>query len=192
VPDFPPTDDVCSALEVHVRRFFNGHDITTHTWTEGPILEANPHFRVLQIAPRAGKGLWIYVSIGGWATTEHEHHGLEFVMTFPAEAVRGIELLAQTVFYNRAGILGLGHSFPLGEPWLPGSLCDHILISLPHLWGPDLGKCHVGDRHVDFLWLLPITPEERAYKASAGREELESRFEEVGLEYIRADRKSVV
>jgi hypothetical protein len=26
----------------------------------------------------------------------------------------------------------------LGEPWLPGSACDHGLISLPYPWGPEL------------------------------------------------------
>ena len=45
---------------------------------------------------------------------------------------------------------------------------------------------------MDFLWLLPITEAERDLKASSGLEALESRFDEVDLEYWRVDRASVV
>lgn len=61
------------------------------------------------------------------------------------------------VYYHRGGRLGLGRTVPIGEPWLPGSRCDHYLVSLPYPFGPDLQVCHIGDLHVDFLWLLPIT-----------------------------------
>jgi hypothetical protein len=57
--------------------------------------------------------------------------------------------------------------------------CDHWLVSLPYPFGPELQQCHVGDRHVDFLWLVPITKAERDFKASHGQEELEERFEAV-------------
>lgn len=96
------------------------------------------------------------------------------------------------VYYNRAGKLGLGHTVPIGEPWLPGSSCDHFLISLPYPFGGDLQTCHVGDRHVDFLWLLPITGAERTWKVSSGLEALETRFDEVGLRYWQIDRASAV
>ncbi|MDR6416972.1 hypothetical protein J2808_003723 [Pseudarthrobacter sulfonivorans] len=97
-----------------------------------------------------------------------------------------------TVFYNRTGRLGLGHTVPIGEPWLPGSGCDHLLISLPYPFGPDLQTCHVGDCHIDILWLLPITERERTLKVSSGLESLESRFEEAHLRYWKADRESIV
>jgi hypothetical protein len=89
------------------------------------------------------------------------------------------------------GTLGLGHTLPIGEPWLPGSNCDHLLVSLPYPWGPDLETCHVGDRHVDFLWLLPITRAEHDLKIASGLEALESLFEERGLRYWDAHRPSV-
>src|SRR5258706_16411123 len=64
--DFPPCDDVCGALEEHVRRFFHGRDVDTWTWPTGPILQQNPHFRALGVAPEHFSGLWTYVSTGGW------------------------------------------------------------------------------------------------------------------------------
>jgi len=57
---------------------------------------------------------------------------------------------------------------------VPGSRCDRLLVSLPYPWGPNLQTCHVGDRHVDFLWLLPITQEECDFKVTNGLEALES------------------
>lgn len=190
--DFPPCDDLCGALEEHVRRFFAGRRIDAFTWTAGPILEENPHFRVLRVAPSAPSDVWTYVSIGGWAATEAENRGTEFIICTAIEDGRAIELLAMTVFYHRGGKLGLGHTLPIGEPWVPGSLCDHLLVSLPYPFGPDLEIAHVGDRHVEFLWLLPITEAERELKVSDGLEALESRFDEVGLRYWRVDRPSVV
>ena len=190
--DFPPCDDVCGALEEHVRRFFDGQQIEAFTWSEGPILKQNPHFRALRVAPTSANGVWTYVSVGGCAATPNDMHGLEFVLCTSNPESRAVELLAMTVFYNRDGKLGLGHTLPLGEQWLPGSACDHLLVSLPYPFGPELQTCHVGDRHVEFLWLLPITKDERDFKVESGLDALESRFDAVGLRYWQVDRASIV
>jgi hypothetical protein len=190
--DFPPCDDVCGALEEHVRRFFQGHEVQAFTWRAGPIVHTNPHFRVLRVAPTSPRGLWTYVSVGGWAATAETDHGLEFVLTVPAETPRAVELLAMTVYYHAGERLGLGHTYPIGEPWLPGSHCDNILVSLPYPFGPDLQLCHIGDRHLDFLWLLPITEQERAFKIAHGQEALEARFDEIGLRYWEIHRDSAI
>ena len=190
--DFPPCDDVCGAVEEHVRRFFHGQQVEAFTWTAGPVLNANPHFRALRIAPAEPGGLWQYVSVGGWAAAEGQGRGLEFVISTLAETPRAVELLAMVVYYHRSGRLGLGHTLPIGEPWLAGSACDHLLVSLPYPFGPDLQTCHVGDRHVDVLWLLPITQAERDFKAAHGLEVLEQRFDQAALEYWDIGRKSVV
>jgi hypothetical protein len=48
------------------------------------------------------------------------------------EDPRAVELLAMTAHYHRGGKLGLGHTLPVGEPWVPGSRCDCLLVS----WDP--------------------------------------------------------
>lgn len=180
------------ALEEHVRRFFTGRPVAAFTWEAGPVRLANPHFRVLRVEPVTGTGLWQYISVGGWAATEADGGGVEFILSTAAATSRAVELLAMSVYYHRGGRLGLGHTVPIGEPWLPGSACDHLLISLPYPFGPGLQTCHVGDRHVDFLWLLPVTAAERDFKAADGLEALESRFDQMGLKYWDARRRSVV
>ncbi len=190
--DFPPDDDVCGALEAHVRRFFADRHIEAFTWTVGPVLERNPHFRALRVAPERDGGLWTYVSVGGWAATEGAHSGLEFIVCTPYESPSAIELLAMTVHYHWGGRLGLGDTLAIGRPWLPGASCEHLLVSQPYPFGRDVELAHVGDLHVRFLWLLPITASERAFKISDGLEALETRFEAAGLQYWRVDRRSVV
>jgi len=69
VAHFPPCDDVCGALEEHVRLFFHDRDIDVWTWPAGPISQENPHFRVLRVAPVQVDGVWTYLSTGGWAAT---------------------------------------------------------------------------------------------------------------------------
>ena len=161
--------------------------MTAVTWEGGPIRQLNPHFRVLRVGP----GLWQYISVGGWAATEASDWGLEFILSTLAATSRPVELLAMVVHYHRGGRLGLGHTVPIGESWLPGSACDYLLISQPYPFGPDLEICHVGDRHVDFRWLLPITGAERDFKAANGLEALESRFERARLDYWDVGRRSV-
>lgn len=190
--DFPPCDDVCGTLEQHVRNFFDGREIQAFTWPPSPILEHNPHFRVLRVAPSSPKQLWTYVSVGGWAATGAKNVGTEFILCTATEDIRAVELLAMTVYYHEGGKLGLGHTLPLGEPWMAGSQCDYFLVSLPYPFGPDLEIAHVGDRHVEFLWLLPITKAERDHKIADGLEALESRFEEAGLRYWEINRASIV
>jgi hypothetical protein len=36
-----------------------------------------------------------------------------------------------------------GHTVPIGRPWIRGSSCDHLLLSLPYPWGPELETCTV-------------------------------------------------
>ena len=67
-----------------------------------------------------------------------------------------------------------------------------LLVALPYPWGPELQSCHVGDRHVDFLWLLPITKQERDFKVANGLEAPEAVFDERELRYWDPHRLSAV
>lgn len=190
--DFPPGDDICGALEEHVRRSFPDQIIDSIAWDRGPIIETHPHFHVLRIAPARHDGLWTYVSIGGWGSVRDDERGMEFILITPAQTERATELLAMAVYYNRNGRLGLGHTYPIGEPWLSGSHCDHVLVSVPYPFPPSVEIAHIGDRHVEFGWLLPITESERDFKVRHGLEALGSRFDQASIEYADPYRSAVV
>lgn len=89
------------------------------------------------------------------------------------------------------GVLGRRHTVPIGDPWLPGSACDHMLLLEPFLF-PELERCDDARGHVQVLWLLPITEAERDFKIAHGADALIERFETADLEYWLPERKSVV
>jgi hypothetical protein len=108
--------------------------------------------------------------------------------------LRHVELLTMTAFYHETEGLGLGHTFPIGEPWLAGSMCDQFLVSLPYPFGPGLEVCESAGlrRLIRFLWLLPITQAEREYSREHGVEALERLFDDHAIEFWEPQRRSVV
>lgn len=104
-----------------------------------------------------------------------------------------VELLVATSHYHRTGArLGLGDTVNFGRPWLPNSLCDHGLISLPYLDGPTLERLDDNGTKTRFLWLIPITKGEVEFARANGVEALESRFQKLKLNYLDPKRPAVV
>ncbi|MGW1797264.1 suppressor of fused domain protein, partial [Streptomyces sp. NPDC001984] len=137
------------AVESHVRAFFAGHSVEAADYDLGPERRAVvQELRVLVVAPGPHADSWAYVTAGCWAATARDGHGLEFVMTAHVRDRRFVDLMAMLAHYH-CGVhpLGLEHSMPIGEPWAPGSACDHLLISLPHLHGPALERCPLPEGH---------------------------------------------
>lgn len=97
-----------------------------------------------------------------------------------------------TAYHRADHRLDLEHSLPIGEPWLPGSHCDHLLISLPYPHGPDLEKCPLADGHARILRVLPVTAAEMEYRRTQGHEALERLFDENAIVPTDPRRPSVV
>jgi hypothetical protein len=185
-------DRTSAALEAHVRDFFRARSVTTRRWSNAIPGRVSDRFRVLEVEPDRPNGDWIYISIGNWENVHVDRCSLEFILIAPHRSERQVELLTMASYYDRTEHLDLGHVFGLGEPWLPGSTLDAMLVSLPYPFGPKLEDAWVGKKHVRFLWLLPITHAERRYRMERGLEALEARFEANNIDYSRPDRASVV
>ena len=181
-----------TAVDRHIRQFFEGHSITEQQWTLGPHASEMTDFQVLRVAPGKRTHCWTYLSKGA-SVIEHEDGGLvEFLITAPAAHDRHVELLTMVAWYHKSTRLGLGHTVPIGGPWLEKSLCDYLLVSLPYSFGHQLEICNIDDGHIHFHWLLPITKAEREFKITQGIEALEQQFEKSELEYWNPFRQSVV
>jgi len=185
-------DQVYFELETHTRDFFAGHEVADFIWPLGPTQKMWPRFRVLCVSPGPKSNLWVYVSLGAWEINRAKGSSLEFMIFAAEESPRHIELLAMTAHYHFNHNLGLGHTFPIGEPWLEGSNCNHLLVSLPYPFGPALEVCEVDGEHIHLCWLLPITLAERDFKTQYGLEALEELFDTRKLEYWSVGRASVV
>ncbi len=184
--------DLYEGLRRHLQTFFTGHRYRETVWTLGPAVDLLPRLRIAVLGPGPLTNLWVYATVGASEATPDPTDGLEFFMTVPSEDLRHVELLTMTAYYHRTEGLGLGHTFPIGEPWLPDSACDHMLISLPYPFGPELEVCCLGERDFHLYWVLPITKAEREFKAEHGLEALEQRFDAHAIEFWDPQRPSVV
>lgn len=179
------------SVKEHLLSFFSGHTSQIFQWQAGPMMSEMPSFRVLQIAPGPKFGLYTYVSLG--ASGMHMDDGrLEFAIFAQNESSRYVELVTMAAYYHKNQRLGLGDTFPLGEPWIPGATCDHALVSLPYPLGPEFEVCKTNSAHIHILWLLPITAKEREYKVKNGLEALESKFDERAIEFWNLNRLTTV
>jgi hypothetical protein len=182
-----------SAIEAHLRHGFPGQRVVVQGWRTDAM--SAPHVRVLRVDPESRGGLWLHVSSGASLPTEGSTggaHGSEFVLVTPFKTLRAVELLAMVVYFHGVQALSVGDIVSVGEPWLPGSTCGHLLVSNPYLLADELWKLPLPGRTVHFRWVIPITATERAYATERGLDALEQRFEEAGLEYWDPHRASVV
>jgi hypothetical protein len=122
-----------------------------------------------------------------------EERGLELHM-FAHERNDGLaELLTVMAHYHRTGtLLKVGDTVNFGRPWWDGSIAQHGLISLPYLDGPLLEWLPIGDRRIQFLWVIPVTEKEIQYKKQYGLENLEQALERKRVDYLDPKRTSVV
>jgi hypothetical protein len=178
--------------ERHIRQFFAGHSIAEHQWTLGPVPDAIPDFRVFCVGPGPQTRCWTYVSCGASSVSVEGCSKLEFFIVAPTEDLRHVELVTMVGWYHKQSTLGWGHTLPIGEPWLQHSRCDHLLISTPYPYGPELEICNFEGGQIDFLWLLPITQAEKDFKVANDVEALEQLFDDAAIEYWDASRPSVV
>jgi hypothetical protein len=78
---------------------------------------------------------WLYVTSGCWQATQTDGHGLEFVVWAGEDSRVHRQAQMMTAWYHAgppSQRLDNGHTLPIGEPWLPGSQCDHLQMSLPY------------------------------------------------------------
>ena len=148
----------------------------------GPVQQLPVDFEVLRFKPTDTRPVWTYATVG--MSQPSEPNATELHIFAPEASPSIVELLYATAHFHRtASPLGVGHSVNFGRPWLPGSSCDHGLVSLPYLDGPRLEDAWIDGVPVRCLWLIPITASEVAFKRSEGLDALEARFDDGPIEY---------
>lgn len=174
-----------AAISEHQHGYFRGHQVRARRWPADRINERVPGFYVHEFGPGPRFAAWTYATVGVWEAVHSEDgHGVEFVMSSPTRNERIVELLTINAYYHAGPPtqrLDLGHTVPIGEPWLPGSTCDHLFVSLPYPYGPELEVCKWLGGHARHLWLLPITEAEREFKVLHGAEALEKAFDDAAI-----------
>jgi Suppressor of fused protein (SUFU) len=164
---------------------------TFRKWNLGPIHELPVNFSVLEFEPTTTRDLWTYATCG--MSKSEDKNQIELHIFSPTQDKSLVELLTVISHYhNTSSPLDLNHTLNFGRPWLPDSLCEHGLISLPYLDGPQLETLTINNSCIYFFWLIPITYQEVSYKRENGIEALEVEFEKHNFNYANPYRKSVV
>lgn len=148
-----------------------------------------PGFRVRRIAPVRTTDPWVYVTVG--ASESSDGDGVEFLILSPSESPRHVETLAMVASFHASYPLSIGQTVNIGRPWMDGSAADHLLVSLPYPYGPKLEHCDAPGRHMQLLWLVPITEAEARYIRERGLEALEQLLEQGNVDVIAPGRGSV-
>ena len=181
-----------TALHAHVHAFFSKHELTTlERSTRARFVQSHPAFTPSRWRP--ARSFICDICFGGRGLIEKPHATpMEFVLVAPESSARHVELLTMTAYYHATETLEHGHTFPIGQPWLPGSSLDHMLVCRPYPFAPDFELFASDGAHVNLSWLLPITEAERDFKVRRGLEELECRFDEARIQYWNPSRMVVV
>lgn len=182
------SEEYRAELDLHYARTW-GRPGTLSKWKKGPALPQTCY--ILEYQPWDDAGYWVYASCG--MTQHQEPDLLEIFILSPVQTEAHIELLTAIAHYHQTAVrLRLGDTVDFGRPWLPGSHCAFGLISLPYPFGPKLENASILGKTVGVLWLLPITAEERSFKATSGLDALEELFEAQGVDCLDQFRTSVV
>lgn len=185
-------EDVRDAVRHHLEGFWPDHPQEEFVWTLGPIGERLPEFRVRRIAPVKPTDPWVYVTVGASEATEGD--GVEFFILSPSESPGHVETLAMVASFHADPRyrLSIGQTVYIGRPWIEGAAADHLLVSLPLPYGPSLEHCDAPGRHVQVLWLVPITEAEARYVRERGLEALEQLLEQSNVDVVAPKRRSLV
>ena len=156
--------------------------------TAGPMRNFAPDFHILEFPPYPGRDMWTYATNG---MSLGSKNSIELHIFSTKKDSSLIELLTVVAHYSLTGTqLNLGQTINFGRPWQEDSHCTHGLISLPYLDGPELEK--VKGYSTKCYWVVPITQQERNFKAEFGQEALEEKFDVAQIDYVNPNRPSVV
>jgi hypothetical protein len=183
-----------SAILDHLHGFWPNSSISEENWDKGPSRESVPGFRVLKLKSNTPERPVVYVTEGCFVSEPGEHIRHEFFLMSPCEERQHVETLSMlaNLHADERLRLDVGSVVSIGDPWMPGSVCDHLLISIPYPYGPKLEWLRLPDICVRFLWALPITSREAAFAELNGLEPLEQNFDASTVDYLNPFRASVV
>lgn len=183
----------CEAFHQHLHRYFNHRSAIKRpsggtAWN----LDDDEEFHVLEFPPGPRSDRWTYVSVGCGTVQPDGGRRIEFILCARESSERHVEIVERTAFYHVNGhTLDVGHTLPIGQPWLPGGTLDHLLVARPYPFGPMLERFRSGRHHAQLLWLVPITRAESELRHEKGLDALESRLESSGIDYTDPSRTDV-
>jgi suppressor of fused protein SUFU len=155
-----------------------------------------PELAVFELAPPPGgaSAPWLYVSAGASAEPMEDGYGLEFLLCAPRAEPLAAKLVAMVanLHADPRYPLSLGQVVEIGHAWLPGASADHLIVSLPGIFQPELEWLSDRERTIRFIWLVPITKGEAAFARERGLPALQERLGAAQADVTELARASAV
>ncbi len=184
------------AVRAHAARVFPGQPLETLRWDEGGVVENLPEFAVVRVAPPIGApgGAWIHLTAGASAAPMEDGYGLEFVLLTHAPEKLAAKLLAMVanLHADERYPLSLGQTLEVGHGWLPGASADHLLVTLPTFFDPELEWLSDRTHNIRFIWLVPVTRAEAGFARKHGPLPLQEKLGAARVDVAALVRPSVV
>jgi hypothetical protein len=182
------------AVRAHLARVFPGRAQETLAWTAGGIVVNLPELAIVRLAPPASGGAWLHVSAGASEPPMEDGYGLELLLLAPTPDPLATKLLAMVanLHADPRYPLSLGQVVEIGQPWLPGASADHLLVTLPTIFDPELEWLSDRERNVRFVWLVPITRPEADFARKHGYVALQEKLGAAQLDVAALVRGSAV
>lgn len=178
------------AIDMHYAKVWNNSP-QIFLWDKGPFHDLPPEFRILEFKPSKKRDMWTYATRGMSSTNSKKRIELHIFSKSRDHSI--IELLTVIAHYHHTSEnLELNDTVNFGRAWQDDSQCTFGFISLPYLDGPGLEVLQNTGLEINFYWLVPITASEKAFRKKNGTDALEDLFEDKGLNYIDANRASLV
>lgn len=178
----------------HITGYFAQHEVFAIDPPE-EYADRVPGLQVLEVRPGPRVDLVSYVTLGCWEAVQQNGQGHEFVLTARDADLGHVATVAAAAAQHARTLsarLDRGSVVHLARPWMAGSSCDRLLVTLPYPYGPELEWCRWRRNSARILWLMPITAVEHAFVAEQGIDALESRFEALGVSFADPVRPPVV
>jgi len=174
------------AVREHCERAL-GSKTDVLTFNKGPVHELPEDFCVLECAPSEKRNMWVYLTCG---MSFGDANPIEMYMFAPRQAPEILEMFYAIAHYHLTGEeLDATHTVNFGRPWLPGSKCDYGLLSF---MDAEIDWAEIEGEQTRFLWLIPITKQERDYKIEFGFDALDEIFVDNDVNVDEPTRESAV
>lgn len=188
-PDAPAST---RALLKQLHRFFRGARLHARRWPEAHVHKALPHFQVVEISPGARNASWVYVTAGLSGQEVPADKRCEFLLHAEHADSAHVRLLCLLAWFHLTGeTLGIGQVMEIGEPWVPGSILDRLLVCRLHLH-PEIEVIRPKTHHAHVHWVLPLSPWEHAYLCAHGLDALEELFAARRIEFANPFRHGCI
>jgi hypothetical protein len=182
------------AVRAHLARVFPGRAQETLAWSRGGIVVNLPELAIVRLAPPAEGGAWLHASAGASEPPMDDGYGIEFLLLAPEADELAVKLVSMVanLHADPRYPLSLGQVLEIGQPWLPGASADHLLVTLPTIFDPELEWLSDRERNVRFVWLVPITRPEAELARKRGYLALQEKLGAAQVDVVARVRASAV